>query len=416
MHKFFATFQITYQKKLRSRSFITTTIIMILLIIGLANVDKIIKLFDGGEDRIAIVTQDKNLYQQVKKQYSIVNEETKFEYVSEKQAKQKLKKEDIDQAFIIDETKTHELNGTILSHDTPSDKDKSTLQSVLTQLQVQKVAQDLGLQGQDLQKLQAHSNVKSQIVQKEGQADQNLSSEEEGFSKTIVMAGTFLIFFITFNYAQQIAMEVATEKTSRVSEMIITSVNPVHHILAKILAILAVAFTQILALFITVVACYFIFDLKHTFDSISVEFTPHIVRLIIFGLLFLILCIFSYVILAAILGNLTSRIEDMAQSLMPMSLLIMGAFYSGYFGALNPDNLFIKITSYVPFFSPFVTFSRLSSSNVSTIEGIIAVIIHIVLIIVLFIIAAKTYKNSVLSFEKGWVNVLKRAFQRQNQS
>ncbi len=75
---------------------------MILLIIGLANVDKIIKLFDGGEDRIAIVTQDKNLYQQVKKQYSIVNEETKFEYVSEKQAKQKLKKEDIDQAFIID--------------------------------------------------------------------------------------------------------------------------------------------------------------------------------------------------------------------------------------------------------------------------------------------------------------------------
>ena len=49
-------------------------------------------------------------------------------------------------------------------------------------------------------------------------------------------------------------------------------------------------------------------------------------------------------------------------------------------------------------------------------EGIIAVIIHIVLIIVLFIIAAKTYKNSVLSFEKGWVNVLKRAFQRQNQS
>ncbi|WP_281183519.1 hypothetical protein [Staphylococcus schleiferi] len=89
MHKFLATFQITYQKKLRSRSFITTTVIMILLIIGLANVDKIIKLFDGGEDRIAIVTQDKNLYQQVKKQYSIVNEDTKFEHVSEKQAKQK---------------------------------------------------------------------------------------------------------------------------------------------------------------------------------------------------------------------------------------------------------------------------------------------------------------------------------------
>ena len=48
------------------------------------------------------------------------------------------------------------------------------------------------------------------------------------------------------NYANQVAMEVATEKTSRVIEMVITSISPVKHLLAKILAIILVAFTQVL--------------------------------------------------------------------------------------------------------------------------------------------------------------------------
>ncbi|WP_250888537.1 hypothetical protein [Staphylococcus pseudintermedius] len=60
-----------------------------------------------------------------------------------------------------------------------------------------------------------------------------------------------------------------------------------------------------------------------------------------------------------------------------------------------------------------MTFSRLALTTTPTFEAIIAVIIHIVLIGVLLFLAAKSYKNAVLSFEKGWKNVLKRAFQRE---
>ncbi|PXA00062.1 sodium ABC transporter permease, partial [Staphylococcus pseudintermedius] len=80
-------------------------------------------------------------------------------------------------------------------------------------------------------------------------------------------------------------------------------------------------------------------------------------------------------------------------SLMPMTFLILAAFYAGYFGSFNPDNVFIHIMSYVPFFSPFVTFSRLALTTTPTFEAIIAVIIHIVLIGVLLFLAAKSYKN-----------------------
>ncbi|HEC2184694.1 TPA: ABC transporter permease [Staphylococcus delphini] len=414
MRKFAATFKLTYFKKLKARSFIVSTIIMMLIITGAANFDKIIKLFDGGSDNVAIVTQDNTLYQQVKGQLSVINKEVHYEKLSEDEAKKQIKQEEIDQAYVIHEDKQHALTGTILSTSSPSDNDKGTLQAVLTQLQTQKIAQDLGLQGNDLQRLQAQSQINHTFVQKSGQKNSSTSESEQSFAKLITMSGTLLMFFIVFNYAQQIATEVATEKTSRVSEMIITSVKPTTHIMAKIAGVLALAFTQIIILGLTFVANYFIFDLQSMFGSFDIAITPHLTRLIVFGVIFLILGILSFVILAAILGNLTARIEDLAQSLMPMTFLIMAAFYAGYFGSFNPDNIFINIMSYVPFFSPFVTFSRLALTTTPTFEAVIAVIIHIVLIGVLLFLAAKSYKNAVLSFEKGWKNVLKRAFQRED--
>lgn len=413
MRKFAATFKLTYFKKLKARSFIISTLIMMLIITGGANLDKIVKLFDGGSENVAIVTQDATLYQQVKGQLSAINKDTRYEKMSEDEAKKQIKKEDIDQAYVLHENEQHALSATILSTSTPSDTEHATLQAVLTQLQTQKIAQDLGLKGNDLQRLQSQSQIDNTIIQKSGQENSSASEDEEAFAKIITMSGTFLMFFIVFNYAQQIATEVATEKTSRVSEMIITSVKPTTHIMAKIAGVLALAFTQIVILALTFVANYFIFDLKSMFSSVHLSLTPHLTRLIVFGVIFLILGILSYVVLAAILGNLTARIEDLAQSLMPMTFLIMSAFYAGYFGAFNPDNFFINVMSYVPFFSPFVTFSRLALTTTPTFEGIIAVIIHVVLIAVLLFLAAKSYKNAVLSFEKGWKNVLKRAFQRE---
>ncbi|HEC2159164.1 TPA: ABC transporter permease [Staphylococcus delphini] len=414
MRKFAATFKLTYFKKLKARSFIVSTIIMMLIITGAANFDKIIKLFDGGSENVAIVTQDNTLYQQVKGQLSVINKDVHYEKLSEDEAKKQIKQEEIDQAYVIHEDKQHALTGTILSTSSPSDNDKGTLQAVLTQLQTQKIAQDLGLQGNDLQRLQSQSQINHTFVQKSGQENSSTSESEQSFAKLITMSGTLLMFFIVFNYAQQIATEVATEKTSRVSEMIITSVKPTTHIMAKIAGVLALAFTQIIILGLTFVANYFIFDLQSMFGSFDIAITPHLTRLIVFGVIFLILGILSFVILAAILGNLTARIEDLAQSLMPMTFLIMAAFYAGYFGSFNPDNIFINIMSYVPFFSPFVTFSRLALTTTPTFEAVIAVIIHIVLIGVLLFLAAKSYKNAVLSFEKGWKNVLKRAFQRED--
>lgn len=410
MSKFWATFKLTYSKKVKAKAFIITTVLMILAILLAANLDKIINMFDDDNREVGIVVQDNNVYKAVKAQSEQLNDDVTYEKMSLKEAEKKVKDQTIDQAYVISKNDDDGLSAQILTQDETSSADKAELSSILTQLNIQQVADTLGLNGNDLQKLQAQSNVEDKIVTDDSEANQSLSSEEDVISQVIVMAGTLVMFFIIMTYAQQIAMELATEKVSRVSEMIITSVKPTMHILAKISAVLAVAVTQMVILGVTIAVAFFAFDVGNQFDGFSFEMTPFLIRLIVFGVILLILGILAYVILAAILGNMTSRIEDMAQSLMPVTLLLIAGFYAGYIGTFSPDHVILKILTYVPFFSPFVTFTRLSLASTPLIEGVIAVVIHIVLIGVLLWVAARTYQTAVLTFEKGIIPSIKRTF------
>lgn len=124
-------------------------------------------------------------------------------------------------------------------------------------------------------------------------------------------------------------------------------------------------------------------------------------QIIVVSWLCLIVGIFSYVLLAAILGSLVSRIEDMNQTLMPLTLLAMIAFYIAIFSIMKPDMLLTKITSFIPFLAPFELLVRSQSSDLDIWEIIVSMGLSVIVIILLLWIAVKTYKDSVLTFEKG---------------
>ncbi|WP_252565244.1 ABC transporter permease [Staphylococcus agnetis] len=256
MHKFLATFKLTYFSKLKSKAFVITTLLFMLAIIGIANADKIIKMFDDGQNHIVIVTQDNQVFNYIKKTNEALHKDTTYKKLSVSKVDQALKDEKIDQAYIIN-TDDGRLSATIKASKAPSEEDQKKLQTVLTQYQSQQVAQKLGLSAQEQKQLFTPSNVDTKVI-KVGEG-QSINQNEKEFSSFIVMLGSFLMMFIILNYANQIAMEVATEKTSRVSEMIITSVKPSLHIIAKISGVLAVALTQIVAIAATIVACIIIF-------------------------------------------------------------------------------------------------------------------------------------------------------------
>ena len=411
MDKFLATFSLTYKNKVKTKSFMIFTGLVIVLMLLASNMNKIIDLFDDGPDKVVVVSSDNEIYKVIKSQGDQLDEGATFKKVSEKQAKTQVQNEKLDKAYIIKMTDDNKLSGKILSKDTVSEQQKQKLKASLSTIQTQLVAANLNLSQGELKQLQSQSKVTSEVIADKA-SNSNLSEAQKGFNTIMVYAGLMLIFFIVFNYASQVAMEIATEKTSRVIEMIITSVSPVTHILAKISGVIAVAFTQIIIFVAAGLICFFVFDISDMLKGFKIEPNELTMQISIVGIVSLIIGILSYIILAAILGSITARIEDINQALMPMTLFSMIAFYISLFSVMNPDTMLTKITSFIPLLSPFVMFVRSASPDVAVWEIVVSVILSIITIFILLWIAVRSYKNTILSFDKGFMNAMKRIFKR----
>ncbi|WP_436854622.1 ABC transporter permease [Staphylococcus caeli] len=411
MDKFWATFSLTYRNKVRTKSFMIFTGLVILLMLAASNVNKIIDLFDDGPDKIGVVASNTEIYKALTAQGKQLDDGAKFKKVTEKQAKAQVKNEKLDKAYIVDMKGDHKLSGKIVSKDTVSDQEKQKLKVTLSTIQTQLVASNLKLSQDELKQLQAQSDVTSEIVADKAN-NSNLNEAQKGFNTLMVYAGLMLIFFIVFNYASQVAMEIATEKTSRVIEMIITSVSPVTHILAKIAGVIAVAITQLVIFAVFGALCFLVFDIGDMLKGFEIEPNELTLQISIVGAISLVIGILSYVIMAAILGAITARIEDINQALMPMTLVSMLAFYVSLFSVMNPNTLLTKITSFIPLLSPFVMFVRSSSPEVAVWEIVVSIILSIITIFILLWIAVRSYKNTILSFDKGFKHSMKRIFNK----
>lgn len=406
MDKFWSTFKLTYKNKVTTKSFQIFTIIVIVLILAAANINKIIDLFDHGSDKVGIVTDNKQIYKLIDQQSKQLDD-AQYVKVTEQTAKSEIKKDKLDKAYVITISDDQKIKGKIMSKDSVSTDDKQQLSAVLSTIQTQLTAANLNLSANELKQLQAQSKVTSEVVDNTN-SQSDLTEAQKGFNMIIVYAGVMLMFFIVINYAGQVAMEIATEKTSRVIEMIITSVSPVTHILAKIFGVIAVALTQIAIFFIVGLISSFVFDIRKMLKGFKIEPNDLTAQLITVGIISLLLGILSYIILAAILGSITARIEDINQALMPMTLLSMIGFYIALFSVMNPDTLLVKIASFIPLISPFVMFVRAATPEVALWEIIVSIILSVVTIIILLWIAVRSYKDTILSFDKGFIQAFKR--------
>ncbi|EEQ79207.1 ABC transporter permease [Staphylococcus warneri] len=410
MNKFWATFGLTYKSKVKSKSFIIFMAIVIILMIALSNADKIMDMFKGDGDQIGIVTNSEPIYKAIKQQGNVIDEDASFKKVNKQEAKKQVKNEKLKEAYIIKLKDKQQLSATIISKESVSQEKEQKVNGVLTSIQSKLVASQLHLNNNDLKKLQSQSKVDSQVLS--DKKNQQLNEGQKLLNLVLVYAILMLMFFIVFNYATQVAMEIATEKTSRVIEMIITSVSPITHIMAKIAGVIAVALTQIVMIVVVAIICIFAFDLKRMLKGFDVSMSHITWQVLIVGLLCMIIGILTYVLLAAILGSLATRIEDINQTLMPLTLFAMIAFYIAIFSMFKPEILLLKITSFIPFLAPFELLVRAQSTELQVWEIIVSILISVVVMLILLWIAVKTYKDSVLTFEKGLFNTIKKVMKK----
>jgi ABC-2 type transport system permease protein len=122
-------------------------------------------------------------------------------------------------------------------------------------------------------------------------------------------------------------------------------------------------------------------------------------RLCIYFVLFFIGGYLIYASLFAAIGAMVNSQEDSQQYMMPITILILFAFYAGFYSAQNPDGPLAFWTSLIPFTSPIVMMTRLPY-EVNTWELCLSFALLIVTVILIIQLTAKIYRIGILMYGK----------------
>lgn len=181
------------------------------------------------------------------------------------------------------------------------------------------------------------------------------NSEEMTASQAAAsVMGAFLMIFLLM-FGSQIFNKVRKEKQNRIMEVLATCVSGRTMMLAKLISVALIGFTQILAWVLLVILCgssvMTIFNISIPWEQIMVIEN---LKFIIWPILFFIGGYIIYGSLYAATGAMTDKNNENQSYMTIITMLLVVSMYIGQFSADEPHNTFIMICSFIPFFSPTV--------------------------------------------------------------
>ena len=222
------------------------------------------------------------------------------------------------------------------------------------------------------------------------------SKENKKMIQTFAAAGLGLfLYMILITYASVTAQEVASEKGTKIMEVVFSSIRASHYFYARMLALLLVILTHIGIYVVGGLAAILLFKdlpilaqsgiLNHIGEAFSLN-----------TLLFVLVSLFMYVVLAAFLGSMVSRPEDSGKALSPLMILIIGGFFGVTALGAAGDNLILKIGSYIPFISTFFMPFRAINGYANGLEAWISLAITIAFAVTATVFIGRMYASLVL--------------------
>ena len=222
------------------------------------------------------------------------------------------------------------------------------------------------------------------------------SKENKKMIQTFAAAGLgFFLYMILITYASVTAQEVASEKGTKIMEVVFSSIRASHYFYARMLALLLVILTHI-GIYVVggLVAILLFKDLPFLTQSGVLDHLGEAFSLN--TLLFVLVSLFMYVVLAAFLGSMVSRPEDSGKALSPLMILIIGGFFGVTALGAAGDNLILKIGSYIPFISTFFMPFRAINGYANGLEAWISLAITIAFAVTATVFIGRMYASLVL--------------------
>ncbi|KGE19541.1 ABC transporter permease [Paenibacillus wynnii] len=413
MNKMGTIIGFTFKNKVKTKSFMITTLILVLLLSIGMNIPYLIKVFQGDDEasagiHVAVVAAEGNRASDLLKNYaSGVTTEggaTVDQYTSAEDSALKTSLDEGKLDGYIQLGAESEMGlppVTFYSPDGDMDAEVQTfLQLGLQQANAQLIAGDK-LTPEQIGAMNAPVQLDTKQISTDGTAVTDEEKDAPPIINYVIVYALLMMFFMSIMMTgNMIAAEVTSEKSSRIMEILITSASPLAQMFGKVIGIFLIGMLQI-AIIAGAVAVNLM--LPHN-ASILTEFDLDLgqlnVNLLIYGLVLYVLGYFLYALIYAAIGSIVSRTEDLGQAVMPITMLGLVTFYIPLFSISNADTLLVKVASYIPFTSPLSMLLRIGVGDVAFWEILVSLLILLVSIFVFGWLAAKIYRTGVLMYGK----------------
>ena len=236
----------------------------------------------------------------------------------------------------------------------------------------------------------------------------NVSHETEVLGKDqlsnffYTYAMIFGLYMVILLYGQMVASNVASEKSSRAMELLVTSAKPTAMMFGKVIASCLAGLLQLTLVFGSSLLFYRLNEEYLGGNAIIASLFNFPPELLCYMLLFFVLGFFLYAFMYGAVGSTASKLEDINISVMPITMIFLAGFFVVIFSMTSGslDGGVMKAASFIPFTSPMAMFTRICMSTVPPLEIALSVAILIASVVLVGILAARIYRIGVLMYGK----------------
>ena len=403
MKNFFTVLSFEYRNYIRSRTFITVTVIMTLIILILSFLPKLdlASVFESDQTKtVAVILGDDPRSEQLKAiieegelKKAIPGYDWQLKTAGKVDPAKLIQNKDAGAAVSYAGGATYDFYAS--GSDLSAMEVTSPLNAFFTTAMknINLLALPETLQGEVREIV--HFNVTPRIVEVKGDALQNFF-----FAYVLI----FLLYVTILMYGNFVINSVVTEKSSRTMELLITSARSSELMFGKVIAVALVALSQLI-LIILVVFIMLKLNLttwEQTVPQVAGLFTSGKISppLILAFAAFYLLGYFFYSFILAALGSTVSRVED-ASSLSTIPILaLVAALILAILGMSNPDSAATVVLSYIPFFTPMVMFARLCMGTAGPLEVGLGILDLLIAVLLMGFLAARIYRAGVMLYGK----------------
>ena len=404
------------ERKTKTKWFLVANIALAVLIIGIINIDSVIKFFGGDFDsktNIYVIDNTNKAYSlfdgYINKDDSNYNLSLYDKTYDEAVTMLKENEEEKNSIVIVfDNDEENVISVKMITNDYLDLVDIPVITTAINNTKLVMAIEKHNISEEELNALTSSVNIDREVLNKDSSVDENMN---------IIMTSVFPVvilpfFMLSIFLVQMIGAEVNDEKTTKGMEIIISNVSPKVHFFSKVIAGNIFVIIQGLLLIgygiigfilrgnstITAGATDIIGDVVSMIPQSFMDSLSYLIPLI---LILMLVTMVGYSLLAGILSSMTTNTEDFQQIQSPIMIISLLGYYLAMMAGVFKGALFIKILGFFPFISAILAPSLLVLGQFIIIDFVFAIFIMIIVIYLLIKYGLKIYKVGILNYSSG---------------